>query len=38
VKRGDNFSPNQSMTAKFALLMMCMSPVMVVGTMSEVLL
>jgi hypothetical protein len=30
--------PNQCRMAKLAMLMLCMSPVMVVGTMSEVLL
>ena len=38
VKRGARLMPNQCMMAKFALLMLCMSPVIVAGMMFEVLL
>ncbi len=38
VKRGARFMPKQYRMAKFTLLMLCMSPVIVVGMMSEVLL
>ena len=34
---GREFRPNQCMTAKLALLTLCMSPVIVVGTIAEVL-
>jgi hypothetical protein len=34
VKRGARFMPNQHRMAKFALLMLCMSPVIVVGMIS----
>ena len=34
---GGKFAPNQCVTAKFALLTVCMSPVIVVGTIAEVL-
>ena len=37
VKRGSKRSPNQCRMAKLALLMLCMSPVIALGTMSDVL-
>ncbi len=38
VNRGARFIPNQYRMAKLAMLMLCISPVIVVGTMREVLL